>query len=114
MKKIKLSIIIPVYNVEKYLSICLDSVLAQDLKNIEVIMVDDGSTDNSGEICDKYSNKYSNFIAIHQKNKGLSGARNTGIKKSKGEFLMFIDSDDFINKNVSLNSIVNNLYADEL
>lgn len=95
---IKISIIIPIYNVEKYLEECLSSVYSLDLSNKEVILINDGSKDNSFKIAKKYKLKYSeNTILINQKNKGLSGARNTGIRNSSGEYLFFLDSDDFIN-----------------
>ena len=90
------SVIIPVYNVENYLCKCLDSVVAQTYKNIEVILVDDGSFDRCGQICDEYARKYPIMKVIHQSNKGLSEARNNGIKVAKGEFITFIDSDDYI------------------
>lgn len=112
MSKINLSIIIPVYNVQEYLRQCLDSVIKQGLSNIEIILVNDGSTDNSGNICDDYAKKYSYIKVVHQKNKGLSGARNTGIRNSTGKYLMFIDSDDFINSKVDLKKIVMNLKKD--
>lgn len=102
---IKLSIIVPVYNVEKYIRKCLDSILSQNISNYEIILVDDGSTDNSGKICDEYGIN-PKIRVIHQKNKGLSGARNSGIKIAKGEYLMFIDSDDFINYEVKLNRLL--------
>ncbi|MFJ1472963.1 glycosyltransferase family 2 protein [Capnocytophaga cynodegmi] len=91
----KFSIIIPVYNVEKYLPECVNSVLSQDFLDYEVILVNDGSTDNSGNICNEYAKKHSNIKVIHKENGGLSDARNFGIKKAKGEYLMFLDSDDF-------------------
>lgn len=94
------SIIIPVYNVEKYLKECLDSVLGQTYKNTEIIVVDDGSTDNSGLICDEYKVKYNNITVIHKKNEGLGLARNTGMQYMNGEFVFFIDSDDYIDKNL--------------
>lgn len=95
--KIILSIIIPVYNVEHYLKRCLDSLVGQLLKNMEVILIDDGSTDNSGMICDRYKEKYKSFIkVVHQQNAGLSSARNTGIEIACGEYLYFLDSDDFL------------------
>ena len=98
--KIILSIIIPVYNVELYLERCLDSVLCQVKENMEVILVDDGSKDNSGNICDKYKNRYGDRInVIHQSNAGLSAARNTGIENANGEYLYFLDSDDFLSEN---------------
>lgn len=96
----KVSVIVPVYNVEKYLNKCLDSIINQTYKNIEIILVDDGSTDNSGIICDKYSQTDNRIKVIHKKNGGLSDARNTGIKNATGKILSFIDSDDYIEKNM--------------
>lgn len=89
-----ISIIIPVYNTEKYISDCLDSILAQTYKNFEVIIIDDGSTDNSLSICNTYKEKNKNISVLHIENSGVSAARNTGIKHAKGEFLLFVDSDD--------------------
>lgn len=91
-----ISIIIPVYNVEKYLRQCLDSVVSQTCKNIEVIMVDDGSPDGCGAICDEYAEKYPNFIAVHKANAGLGMARNTGLENVHGKYVTFVDSDDWI------------------
>ncbi|MDO4782335.1 MAG: glycosyltransferase family 2 protein [Capnocytophaga felis] len=91
----KFSIIIPVYNVEKYLPECIESVLSQDFSDYEVILVNDGSTDDSGKICDEYAQKFPNIKVIHKENGGLSDARNFGIKEAKGDYLMFLDSDDF-------------------
>lgn len=91
-----ISVIVPVYNVEKYLKQCIDSIINQTYKNLEIILVDDGSIDNSGIICDEYCKKDSRIKVIHQENKGLSAARNRGLKESKGEYISFIDSDDFI------------------
>ena len=88
------SIIVPVYNVEEYILKCLKSLSSQKYKNIEVIAVDDGSTDNSGKICDDFKDE--RFRIFHKKNGGLSSARNFGIKKAKGEILAFVDSDDFV------------------
>lgn len=96
----KVSVIVPVYNVEKYLKECLDSLLEQTYKNIEVIMVDDGSEDESGKICDIYASKYSNFMVIHKKHEGAGFARNTGLDHVSGEYVMFLDSDDYIDKNL--------------
>lgn len=90
------SIIVPVYNVEEYLHRCIDSILAQTFTDFELILVDDGSTDNSGEICDMYSQKDSRIIVIHQSNQGVSAARNQGIISAKGSYITFIDSDDWI------------------
>jgi glycosyltransferase involved in cell wall biosynthesis len=93
----KISVIIPVYNVEKYLARCLNSIIKNTYKNIEIILVNDGSKDKSQEIIDKYKNKYGNIIkAREQENKGPAEARNVGIEMASGEYLMFIDSDDFI------------------
>jgi len=85
----RVSVVIPVYNVEKYLKQCLDSVINQEYKDIEVILVDDGSTDNSGYICDEYAQKYQFIEVVHKKNEGLGFARNTGIEKAKGEYITF-------------------------
>lgn len=95
----KLSIIVPVYNTEKYLPRCLDSIKNQSFSDFEVVLIDDGSTDNSGRICDEYSKKDDRFIVIHQQNKGLSGARNVGIeriKNNESSYISFIDSDDYL------------------
>ena len=91
-----ISIVIPVYNVEKYLPQCLDSVLSQIYTNYEVILVDDGSPDRSGAICDAYAQKDSRFRVIHQNNAGVSVARNNGIEQAAGEWVTFIDSDDWV------------------
>lgn len=90
------SIIVPVYNVEGYLSACLESILHQTISNYEVILVDDGSTDSSGKLCDSVAEKERRVYVIHQHNKGLSAARNTGILAAIGEYLLFVDSDDYI------------------
>ena len=91
-----ISIIIPVYNVENYLKKCIESVIKQTYKNLEIILIDDGSTDNSGKICNEYLKKDSRIIVIHQENKGLSEARNAGLNIAKGEYIGFVDSDDYI------------------
>ena len=91
-----ISIIIPVYNVEKYITDCLNSVVNQSYTNIEVIIVNDGSTDGSSTICELFSDKYENVKVFNQKNKGLSAARNIGIEHSNGEYITFLDSDDYI------------------
>lgn len=96
MNRMKVSIVIPVYNVEKYLRLCLDSVLAQKFINYEVILVDDGSTDSSPAICDEYVKKDGRFNVIHQKNGGVSQARNIGVKHAVGDYVFFLDSDDSI------------------
>lgn len=91
-----ISVIVPVYNVEKYLEECLDSIQNQTFSNIEIILVNDGSTDNSKEICKKYCEQDNRFKLINQTNQGQSVARNTGVAASKGEFIAFVDSDDII------------------
>lgn len=91
------SIIIPVYNVEKHLSACIDSILSQSFKDWELILIDDGSRDNSGKICDEYVDKDNRIHAFHYNNGGASEARNRGIKEAKGEYITFIDSDDIVN-----------------
>lgn len=101
----KFSIIIPVFNIEKYIAKCIESILDQTYKDYEIIIVDDGSTDSSGKICDDFSKKYSNIKIIHKKNGGLSSARNVGIKEAMGEYLMFIDGDDFLNSEDNLQYI---------
>ena len=83
------SIIVPIYNVERYLEQCIESVLAQDYQNYELILVDDGSPDNSIDICVKYAKQYSNIVFIHKINGGVSDARNAGIQIARGEYLMF-------------------------
>lgn len=94
----KISVIIPVYNVEKYLRKCIDSVLCQKGIVFEIILVDDGSTDSSAFICDKYIEKYENIKVIHKKNEGLGYARNSGLEIASGEYIFFLDSDDWIVK----------------
>lgn len=91
-----ISVVVPVYNVAQYLPDCMNSIFAQNVADMEVILVDDGSTDNSGALCDQYAKKYGNVKVIHQKNAGLSAARNTGIEAAKGEFITFVDSDDML------------------
>ncbi len=113
MNNIKVSIIVPIYNVENYLCKCINSLLNQTYKNIEIILVDDGATDNCPKICDDYKAKDNRIKVIHKKNGGLSDARNCGIDISTGEYIMFVDSDDYVNKDYvkkMLNySIKNNL-----
>lgn len=95
----KVSIIIPIYNTEKYLKRCLDSVVNQTYKNLEIILIDDGSTDNSPKIIDTYAKKDSRIKAIHQKNAGQSAARNHGLKIATGDYISFIDGDDEVKPN---------------
>ena len=92
------SVIIPVYNVEDFVVKCLDSVYEQSYENIEIIVVDDGSADKSGELVDDFAKNKNNVMVIHQKNKGLSAARNLGISKAKGEWIALVDSDDYVAK----------------
>ena len=92
----QISVIIPMYNVEKYLKRCLDSVQNQTFQNWQAILVDDGSPDKSGEIAEEYAARDKRFVVVHKKNGGLSDARNAGMKKVKSEYVMFLDSDDFI------------------
>lgn len=92
----KVSVIVPVYNVEQYLEKCVNSLINQSLKNIEIILVDDGSTDKSSEICDDFSEKYENVIAVHKENAGQGQARNYGLSLARGEYIGFVDSDDWV------------------
>ena len=96
----KYSIIVPAYNTEKYIDKCLKSIFSNTYKNFEVIIVNDGSTDKTEDIINKYIKKYDDIIHIKQKNMGLSMARNNGVKKATGDYLLFIDSDDYVEKNL--------------
>ena len=96
----KISIIIPIYNVEQYLPQCLDSIINQTYKNLEIILINDGSTDNSGKICDNYAKVDNRIHVFHKKNEGVSSARNLGLEKCTGDFIGFIDPDDFIELNM--------------
>ena len=96
----QISIIVPVYNVEKYLSRCIDSILNQTFDDFELILIDDGSPDHSGSICDDYAKKDNRILVIHKENGGLSDARNAGINIASGEYIMFVDSDDYISKDM--------------
>ena len=95
-----ISVIVPVYNVAMYLPQCLDSILGQDHENLEVILIDDGSRDESGEICDAYARRDSRLRVIHQKNGGAAAAKNAGLRIATGEYLSFVDSDDYLEPNV--------------
>ena len=92
----KVSIIVPIYNSEKYMNKCIESILNQTLTEIEIILVNDGSTDNSGKIIDNYAKKDNRIKVIHQQNSGPSVARNKGISTAKGKYIGFVDSDDYI------------------
>lgn len=110
----KVSVIVPVYNVDKYLSECLDSILNQSYKNIEIILVDDGSSDNSGAICEKYKSKDERITVIHKSNGGLSDARNAGMDIMTGKYVTFIDSDDWITGNYveEMVAVIEKTFAD--
>lgn len=109
----KLSIIVPIYNVAPYLRKCVDSLLAQDISDYEIILVDDGSPDECPQICDQYAEQYSNIKVIHQTNAGLSAARNSGIKVAQGDYIMFVDSDDYLQPNV-LGALMEQVERDNL
>ena len=96
MYKPLISVIVPVYKVEKHINRCIESVLKQTYANWELILVDDGSPDSCGRICDAYAARYDNILVIHQENQGLSAARNAGLDRAGGEWVYFLDSDDFI------------------
>lgn len=105
MKQPKVSIIVPVYNVEKYLDRCMQSLLGQTLKELEIILVDDGSPDNSPALCDNYESASDNLHwpiikVIHKINEGLGFARNSGLEIATGEYIAFLDSDDFVDVNM--------------
>ena len=91
----KISVIVPVYNVEKYLPRCIDSILSQTFTDFELLLIDDGSPDNCGKICDEYAAKDSRVRVFHKPNGGVSSARNLGLDNARGEWIAFIDSDDF-------------------
>lgn len=99
MNNIKVSIVVPVYNCEKYLNRCIDSLVQQTYKNIEIILVDDGSTDSSGQICDKYKTDDERIKVFHIANSGSAEARNYGLDRASGKYIMFVDSDDYIELN---------------
>ncbi len=96
----KISIIVPVFNVERFIHDCIDSILTQSYKDFELILVNDGSTDRSGDICDEYSNKDGRIVVIHKENGGQSSARNKGIEIAKGKYIGFIDSDDWVHSDM--------------
>ncbi len=103
------SIVVPVYNVKEYLAACVESILSQTFPEYEVILVDDGSTDGSGELCDELCKTSDRIRVVHQKNGGLSEARNTGIRNAKGDYLFFLDSDDFLNAPTALEELAASL-----
>lgn len=95
-----ISVVVPVYNVEKYLRKCLDSILNQSFEEFELLLINDGSTDRSGEICEEYAAVDNRIVCVNQENRGLGGARNKGIEIARGKYILFIDSDDYIDKNM--------------
>ena len=107
MKNKKISIIVPIYNMEKYLENCIETILKQEYTNFELILVNDGSTDNSGSICDKYSSNDERIKVIHKKNGGVSSSRNVGIEEATGEYLGFIDPDDYLHPKMYLKLVEN-------
>ena len=96
----KVSVIVPIYNAEKYLNKCLESIIGQTYKNLEIILVDDGSSDNSPIICDAWAQIDSRIRVIHKKNGGVSSARNAGIDLAQGDYIGFVDADDWIEPNM--------------
>ena len=111
----RLSVVVPVYNVEPYLRRCVDSLLDQDLTEdeYEIVLVDDGSTDQCGAICDAYASRHPHVVVLHQPNGGLSAARNSGIDVARGNYVMFVDSDDYLEPKV-LKSLVDKVEAEDL
>lgn len=105
-----ISVIVPVYNVEQYLNQCVESLVHQDYRNIEIILIDDGSTDKSGEFCEKWSLKDARVKVVHTENHGLSAARNVGINRTNGKYIYFIDSDDWAEKDL-LSTLLSNIQA---
>lgn len=111
--KCKISFIVPIYDVELYLRKCVDSLLHQDYEDYEIILVDDGSPDKCPSICDEYATRFDKIRVIHQENKGLSGARNTGINAARGEYICFVDSDDYWEEN-ALGALMEQIERDSL
>lgn len=109
----KLSIIVPIYGVEQYLQKCVDSLMNQDIDDYEIILVDDGSPDSCPKICDDYAAAQKNIRVVHRENGGLSAARNSGIEVARGEYVMFVDSDDYIESNV-LGGLLSQIERDNL
>ena len=104
---IKISVVVAIYNVEKYLEKCIQSIIFQTYKNIEIILVNDGSTDNSLNICKKYKSEDSRIIIINQENQGVSVARNNGIDRASGEYILFVDGDDYLRTDI-IEKLLNN------
>lgn len=101
----KVSIVVPIYNVESYLERCIQALLNQTLKDIEIILIDDGSPDHCPQICNEYAQKDSRIKVIHKKNAGLGYARNSGLEIARGKYLAFVDSDDYVEANMYLSLI---------
>lgn len=108
-----ISVIVPVYNVKNYLERCVFSIMSQTYQNFECILVDDGSTDGSGDLCDKFAVKYPQIEVIHQENGGLSAARNTGIRNAKGKYILFMDSDDFYTSKDCFSKLIHRMHETE-
>ena len=104
---LKVSVIIPAYNAENDIEHCIESIISQTYKNTEIIIVNDGSKDNTKKILEKLNNKYENIIIINQKNNGVSASRNAGINMASGDYLMFVDSDDFL-ENIAIEHLLKN------
>lgn len=104
----KISVIVPVYNADQYLHHCIDSILAQTYTDFELLLIDDGSTDNSGEMCDEYAKKDNRIKVFHKKNGGVSSSRNLGLDNSKGQYVAFVDSDDYVSLTI-LETLLNKL-----
>ena len=96
----KISVIVPAYNMEKYIERCLDSLIGQTYHNLEIIVVDDGSNDQTGILCDRYAKKDPRILVVHQENQGVSQARNVGLSRATGDYIGFMDSDDYIDPNM--------------
>lgn len=105
MNKSIISVVIPIYNMEKYLNKCIESVINQTYRNLEILLIDDGSTDNSPGMCDEWAKKDNRIKVFHKTNGGLSDAKNYGIEHASGKFIGFVDSDDWIDKNMYYNLI---------
>ena len=106
------SIIVPIFNAGDYLSVCVESIINQSYKNIEIFLIDDGSKDNSYDLCKKYAGCDSRVIALHHKNQGVSYTRNLGISLAKGEYICFVDSDDYVDKNF-IEKMIEPLHKDD-
>ena len=98
--QILISVIVPIYNVEQYVEKCIQSIVNQTYKNIQILLIDDGSTDNSGKICDEYAKKDSRIEVVHKRNEGLVRARKEGLNRANGQYIGFVDGDDYIDENM--------------